>query len=204
MTKRFSRKRGVGLSPSFNRSRLMSTFLQHSDILFLLTQDTTKRWMPQLWIFLPRFRSGASLLHEMRFPMLINFVMILITKFGRYGHGAVNPVSLRLDEDGNTIPEGNLILSRCFYDPTCWQKEGLDAIYIGMSRQRHRTVGPTKVDGKFSIFNFSFQIFLLRIYLSFWCYFRNSKFFIWAPLARRFGSCCLWYPEIKRSRNYAI
>lgn len=57
----------------------------------------------------------------------------------------------RLDELGNSIGVGSLNLHRCFFNPACWQEEGVDVLYRGMARQRHRTVGLTHTDGVFQI-----------------------------------------------------
>jgi hypothetical protein len=76
------------------------------------------------------------------------------TALFRYGHSTIEEVMLRLDEEGNEIPEGHLTLRDAFWDPKKVTEEGgIDPILRGIV-----TLVMEKVDTKFvdSLRNFLF------------------------------------------------
>lgn len=65
----------------------------------------------------------------------------------RYGHSALSPTLLRLDADGNEIPEGHLPLRDAFFSPGRITDEGgIEPLLRGLASQRCQAVDPYVVD----------------------------------------------------------
>ncbi|CAA6823362.1 MAG: Peroxinectin (EC [uncultured Thiotrichaceae bacterium] len=64
----------------------------------------------------------------------------------RFGHSMLSPNLLRLDEDGNEIPEGNLALKDAFFQPEKVAEGGVDSILRGAASQTAQAVDTQVVD----------------------------------------------------------
>lgn len=51
----------------------------------------------------------------------------------RYGHTTINSSLLRMDDNGNTIPEGDILLRNAFFNPGATFDIGIEPYLIGMS-----------------------------------------------------------------------
>ncbi|MCH7519544.1 MAG: peroxiredoxin [Candidatus Dadabacteria bacterium] len=65
----------------------------------------------------------------------------------RFGHSMLNPEILRLDQNLNVIPEGNLPLRDAFFTPeTITDEGGIDPILRGLAKQITQRVDPFIID----------------------------------------------------------
>ncbi|MEZ5449311.1 MAG: peroxidase family protein [Thiolinea sp.] len=64
----------------------------------------------------------------------------------RFGHTMLSPTLLRLDENGQEIPEGNLSLREAFFQPDQVHTGGIDSIFRGFAAQTAQAVDPMIVD----------------------------------------------------------
>ena len=65
----------------------------------------------------------------------------------RFGHSALSPVLLRLDSNGNEIPEGNLSLSDAFFSPSRITNEGgIEPLLRGLAAQECQRIDSFVVD----------------------------------------------------------
>ncbi|MEZ5452066.1 MAG: peroxidase family protein [Thiothrix sp.] len=64
----------------------------------------------------------------------------------RLGHTMLSPNLLRLDENGETIPEGNLALRDSFFNPSAVSEAGIDPILRGAATQTAQAVDTMIVD----------------------------------------------------------
>ncbi|MEM7008154.1 MAG: peroxidase family protein [Thermodesulfobacteriota bacterium] len=65
----------------------------------------------------------------------------------RFGHSALSPVLLRLDSNGNEIPEGNISLSQAFFSPfRITQEGGIEPILRGLAAQECQRIDSFVVD----------------------------------------------------------
>ncbi|HHL18671.1 MAG TPA: hypothetical protein ENJ33_02935 [Thiothrix sp.] len=72
----------------------------------------------------------------------------------RFGHTMISPNILRLNEQGEEIPEGNLKLRNAFFQPTKVEEAGVDPILRGFAAQTAQAVDTKLVD---DIRNFLFD-----------------------------------------------
>jgi hypothetical protein len=72
----------------------------------------------------------------------------------RFGHTMISPDILRLNEQGEEIPEGNLKLRDAFFQPTKVEEAGVDPILRGFAAQTAQAVDAKLVD---DIRNFLFD-----------------------------------------------
>ncbi|KAI9342445.1 heme peroxidase [Zopfochytrium polystomum] len=66
----------------------------------------------------------------------------------RYGHSAINPLVLRLDDYGNQVPEGHLIFRDAFYKSICDEVTtyGIESILRGFATQNDQVIDTTFVE----------------------------------------------------------
>ncbi|MEZ5449313.1 MAG: peroxidase family protein [Thiolinea sp.] len=64
----------------------------------------------------------------------------------RFGHSMISPTLLRLDENGEEIPEGNLSLRDAFFQPHNVTESGIDPILLGASSQTAQAVDTLVID----------------------------------------------------------
>lgn len=64
----------------------------------------------------------------------------------RFGHSMLSPEILRLDEQGNEIPEGNLSLRDAFFQPQRVKEAGIDPVLRGFATQVAQSADPMVID----------------------------------------------------------
>lgn len=64
----------------------------------------------------------------------------------RYGHSALSSELLRLDDDGNVIEEGNILLRDAFFNPTDVLELGIDPILKGLTSNVSQEVDTQVID----------------------------------------------------------
>ena len=64
----------------------------------------------------------------------------------RFGHSMLSPEILRLDEQGNEIPEGNLSLRDAFFQPQHIQEAGIAPVLRGFATQVAQEADPMVID----------------------------------------------------------
>ena len=68
---------------------------------------------------------------------LLSGISIAINK--RYGHSAISPIILRIDDTGKEIRKGHLTLRDFFMNPTPVLEDGIESILRGVLMQVIRT-----------------------------------------------------------------
>ena len=64
----------------------------------------------------------------------------------RLGHTLLNSNIMRLDNDGNVLPEGNLQLAQAFFNPTVLEGIGIDPYFKGMGVQIQQDLDSKVID----------------------------------------------------------
>lgn len=64
----------------------------------------------------------------------------------RMGHTLINPTILRLDEQGTTIPEGNLALRDAFFNLQPILEQGIESIFLGLAAQKAQEFDPLIIE----------------------------------------------------------
>jgi len=64
----------------------------------------------------------------------------------RFGHTMLSPQLLRLDDNGQVIPEGNLSLREAFFNPARVAEAGIDPILRGAASQTAQAADPMVID----------------------------------------------------------
>lgn len=65
----------------------------------------------------------------------------------RYGHSALSPTLLRLDDNGNEIPQGHIALREAFFSPAKLAEEGgIEPLLRGLSKQICQNIDPLVID----------------------------------------------------------
>ena len=71
---------------------------------------------------------------------------VFATAAYRLGHSMLSPELLRLDVNGNTIPDGNLSLAEAFFRPDHILSNGIESILRGLANQTCQEIDPYIVD----------------------------------------------------------
>ena len=72
---------------------------------------------------------------------------IFATAAYRYGHSALSPTLMRLDENGDEIAVGHLALRDAFFSPSRISDEGgIEPLLRGLSAQNHQAIDPFVID----------------------------------------------------------
>ncbi|HFB99954.1 MAG TPA: T9SS type A sorting domain-containing protein [Phaeodactylibacter sp.] len=88
-----------------------------------------EEWLPTLGVELDDYSGYSSIVN----PGIMN---TFSTAAYRYGHTVINSNIMRLDEYGNTIPEGNINLAEAFFNPPMIiSGGGVDPLVRGMATQ---------------------------------------------------------------------
>lgn len=99
--------------------------------------------------FLPALLGNRALPRYRRYDRNVdaNIQNLFSTAAYRFGHSALSPTLLRLDSEGNEIPEGNLSLSEAFFSPFRVTDEGgIEPFLRGLAGQECQRVDPFVVD----------------------------------------------------------
>ena len=88
-----------------------------------------QEWLPTMGVEVPLYRGYDATVN----PGILN---VFSTAAFRYGHTVINSTLLRMDNDGSTVPEGNILLRDAFFNPHIIGLEsGPDAFLKGMAHQ---------------------------------------------------------------------
>lgn len=87
-------------------------------------------WLPTMGVDLPAYSAYDPAVD----PRIMN---VFSAAAFRMGHTLLNSTILRLDNDGNEIPAGNLQLQEAFFNPLSmiWTGGGIDPLFKGMATQ---------------------------------------------------------------------
>ncbi|MGB2691426.1 MAG: peroxidase family protein [Thermodesulfobacteriota bacterium] len=99
--------------------------------------------------FLPALLGNRALPRYRRYDRNLDASIqnLFSTAAYRFGHSALSPTLLRLDSEGNEIPEGNLSLSEAFFSPFRVTDEGgIEPFLRGLASQECQRVDPFVVD----------------------------------------------------------
>ena len=96
-------------------------------------------WLPAMGVDLPAYGGYDDQVD----PQLMN---VFTAAAFRLGHTLLNPILLRMDNDGNEMPEGNLALRDAFFNPTQVADMGLDPFLKGMAAQVQQEFDSRVVD----------------------------------------------------------
>ena len=99
----------------------------------LIQAITYNEWLPVMGVHLPEYEGYKTDVD----PSISN---VFSAAAFRFGHTLLNSTLLRLDADGQPIPEGNLSLKEAFFEPTeILLGRGLDPLFRGMGAQMMQT-----------------------------------------------------------------
>lgn len=86
---------------------------------------TYNEWLPAVGLDLDPYQGYNDKVN----PQLTN---VFTAAAFRMGHTLLNSEILRLDENGDVIPDGNLVLRNAFFNPPNFVKSGMDNLFRGM------------------------------------------------------------------------
>lgn len=93
----------------------------------LIQAVTYEEWLPTLGVHLPLYTGYNESVN----PGILN---VFSAAAYRYGHSTINSILLRMDNDGNHMPEGDILLRDAFFNPTATlEVGGIEPYLIGMS-----------------------------------------------------------------------
>ncbi len=87
-----------------------------------------EEWLPAMGVHLPPYEGYKPDVN----PQLAN---LFTAAAFRMGHTLLNGNLMRVDDDGNTIPEGNMLLRDAFFNPFPIRDLGLEPFFKGMAVQ---------------------------------------------------------------------
>jgi hypothetical protein len=96
-------------------------------------------WLPAVGVDLPSYQGYDETVN----PQLFN---VFTAAAFRLGHTLLNGQILRVDEDGNEIPEGHMLLRDAFFNPYPVMEVGLEPFFQGMGEQMMQTFDAKVVD----------------------------------------------------------
>ncbi len=109
-------------------------------VIGLMQHITYDEWLPEVGIFLPKYQGYDPTVN----PGMSN--LFSVASF-RIGHTIVGQDFWRLDEKGDTIPQGNVRLKDAYFQSSRWITEaGLDPIFRGMAAHRQQAFDAKLVD----------------------------------------------------------
>ena len=88
-----------------------------------------EEWLPTIGVKLPPYQGYNPNMH----PQIFN---VFSAAAYRYGHSTINSALYRMDDDGNHMPDGDILLRDAFFNPTAIAEMGdIDPYLKGMSAQ---------------------------------------------------------------------
>lgn len=124
-------------NPDWNDEQLY----QHARKLVgaLIQSIVYDEWLPAVGVDLPAYQGYDETVN----PQLFN---VFTAAAFRLGHTLLNGQILRVDEDGNEIPEGHMLLRDAFFNPYPVMEVGLEPFFQGMGEQMMQTFDAKVVD----------------------------------------------------------
>ncbi len=93
----------------------------------LIQAITYEEWLPAMGVHLPAY-SGYN---ENIDPGILN---VFSAAAFRYGHTTINSLLFRMDNDGNHVPQGDILLRNAYFNPSAIRDvNGIEPYLIGMS-----------------------------------------------------------------------
>ncbi len=109
-------------------------------IIGLMQHIAYDEWLPEVGIFLPQYQGYDPTVN----PNITN--LFSVASF-RIGHTVVGEDFWRLDEKGDTIPQGNIRLKDAYFQSSKWiQQAGLEPIFRGMAAHHQQAFDAKLVD----------------------------------------------------------
>ena len=96
-------------------------------------------WLPTMGVQLPEYQGYDPSVN----PQLMN---VFTAAAFRLGHTLLNGNIMRLDENGEVLPEGNLSLRDAFFNPFALPETGLDPFLRGMAVQTQQGMDSKVID----------------------------------------------------------
>ncbi len=114
-------------NPSWNDEQLF--YRSKKLVAALIASVVYNEWLPSLGIDLEEYQGYDNTVN----PGIFN---VFSAAAYRYGHTVISSDIIRLDKDGNTIPQGNIKLKDAFFNPhVLVDGGGTDPLFRGMSTQ---------------------------------------------------------------------
>jgi hypothetical protein len=105
----------------------------------LIQSITYDEWLPTMGIDLPDYEGYDPTVNAQLFNVFTAAAF-------RVGHTLLNGQLMRVDEDGNEIPEGHMLLRDAFFNPYPVMELGLEPFFRGMGVQMQQTFDSKVVD----------------------------------------------------------
>ncbi|MEM9835897.1 MAG: peroxidase family protein [Bacteroidota bacterium] len=106
----------------------------------LIQSVTYNEWLPTMGVELATYTGYKSDVH----PQLAN---VFTAAAFRLGHTLLNSNILRVDNDGNLLPQGNLTLRQAFFNPLAIPEVGgIEPYFAGMAQQVQQNMDSRIVD----------------------------------------------------------
>lgn len=88
-----------------------------------------EEWLPTLGVHLPDYNGYDALVNP-------GIMSVFSVAAYRYGHSVINSTIVRMNNAGNLIPQGNILLRNAFFNPVILvESGGIDPFLIGMATQ---------------------------------------------------------------------
>lgn len=86
-----------------------------------------EEWLSVIGVELPVYNNYDTLYN----PGIMN---VFNTAAYRYGHTTINSLFVRMDNEGNEIPQGDIMLRDAFFNPSCvYEIDGIEPYLVGMA-----------------------------------------------------------------------
>jgi hypothetical protein len=105
----------------------------------LIQSVVYNEWLPTMGVHLPDYQGYDDQVN----PQLFN---VFTAAAFRLGHTLLNGTLLRMDNDGNEMPEGNLSLRDAFFTPVPVVEMGIDPFFKGMAVQIQQNFDSKLID----------------------------------------------------------
>ncbi|GIL61048.1 hypothetical protein Vafri_15455, partial [Volvox africanus] len=83
-------------------------------------------YVPTLGLSLPPYRGYNASVNP-------SIDVFFSTVSYRYGHSEITDIILRIDDEGNEVPQGHLLLSQAYFNPNLSLSAGIDPVIRGLT-----------------------------------------------------------------------
>ncbi len=99
-----------------------------------------EEWLPTMGVHIPLYEAYDS-------NVEVGIMNVFSASAYRYGHTVINSNIIRMDNSGNIIPEGNILLRDAFFNPeVIIESGGIDPLLKGMSTQTEQDFDCKMID----------------------------------------------------------
>ena len=123
----------IAANPSWSDEQ---TYQHARKIVGGLIQNTVySEWLPSMGVHLPTYAGYDASINA-------SVSNVFSAAAFRMGHTLLNSVIRRIDNNGNVIPAGNLLLQEAFFNPLSmiWSGGGIDPLFKGMATQTEQNL----------------------------------------------------------------